>query len=450
MTASDAMLPKIERKPQPKKNEESGQLEPLFKTMGDLYRFAWPSKGVEIDVSRLMEHHNDIKGEMAVFCNNVWANGLVEQTRLGLNSSPARRPIVSSLNEKTKGSDINWREIIDYACVWTVEAFRDGEPEVDLWSVEPAASHDLIEFLIAADGVTDIFAMGGSRKSTAAIAMGLTVSANIPILGKPMAGDICPVLYCDYEDSPAIHSERMRAICKAHGLVHQPPMWWRKMSASFRESLGGIKRIIGERNIGLGILDSASLARGSDVSDSDATIRMYLAMRATGIPWLLVDHVNRADALTGEAIMSMGSSTNHNSARKTLLVGNIGDDEADDPIVTFKNQKSNRSKKSPQMAFRFKYTTNPVTKLIEELLITEIKATDVPELLKRMPLGTRVLHEMDGNGAVSLEQLAQATGEPLDTIRTTLGEMQRVGKVVSPDKGLWGRSEMYRDRPDRG
>lgn len=408
--------------------------EPRINPIGDTIIMDWPSTGVRVVVARIDEKHGELKGEMTVSSRPPWAKGVINVWKVQLPSSRSRAEVIRDLKEACKDPDVDWPNVVNTACVTAMEIHRNGQPEVDLWTVDPDSVPDILDPFIPGDGVTSIFTKGGGRKSTTAMAMGLSIASNVEIVGSPVAGKAFPVIYVDYEDTPPIHAERMRAIWNPLGIDGRPPIWWKGMFLSFREGVEAIRGIIARREAKFGIVDSMILARGGDMNDSDGTIKTYLALRSTGIPWLAVDHVNRKDGESGEPEMAAGSSTNHNSARRTHFLETIGEPGDDKAVLIIHNKKTNRGKLNPRQVYKVRYV-NKGGKLVE-LHYEKSNPEAIPEVMERMPVASRIKYELR-DGPTRTERLAEKLNVKPDQVEQVLKTLDREGKVIQLPQG-WG------------
>jgi hypothetical protein len=289
----------------------------------DFYRFEYEAEQVTLVLERLAEKRGGggIGCELEITTGAPNVEGLIYSGNFNLLTSSK-----ALANQCRDRLDVDWDGIFTQVAAVSKKRYREGEPVVDLATVEPSAhARWLVKgFVEDTTRPTLIAAGGGTGKSTIGVAVAGTVATGVPMLGIPPSRQ-CPVLYLDWEADASIHAERLQALWRGAGRSGEFPqglIYYQRQVASLSESVATIRRRVAEEGIGFAVLDSVGMARGDDPNNAEATIKMFVANRKLGIPVLAIDHVSKEVLASKTRATAIGSVyTENNVCRVWVMKG---------------------------------------------------------------------------------------------------------------------------------
>lgn len=373
---------------------------PVATYSDDFYRFSWsaPTGGVEMTMESFVERSNDIQCELTVTYDDPLYGGELYSGRLLLLGPNSLRDVRNIIAGRVEGPP--WAEYLDAARKMARVHYRIGSPVIDLASVNlnDRISH-LVPPFIADNAISMLYGLGGTAKSTIALAVGLMISTGVEIAGL-YATRLCPVLYLDWEDDEEVHAERLRALCATLGIETPTDMMlYKRCAASLPESVRTIRRAIAEAGAGFVVVDSVGMAAPN--LDSDGIIATMRSMRQLGVPALALHHLAK-DAKDKKT--PFGSVYSSNAARTTWLIER--DEDSPDPIVAITHSKVNGGRliKTP---FAYRIDFENVGDELQGISITATSINNVSTVRKAMQPWKHI------------KELLLANSEPL-----TVGDMQ--------------------------
>lgn len=398
--------------------------------IGTAIRVSWPTAWIEFD--RIIERGDDLSAEVTFYSLVPPRQGLLHRARFNLLSSVTRSGIAKTLNARENG--LPWAEMLETSVWLTVEAYREGDPTVDLREVDPWPQNRwLLRPYIEHGGPTILFAEGGSGKSVLALWMALRVAL-----------DAKPVLYLDYETGPEVHAERMRALCAGMRIDTDamPPIHYKRMSASLTQSLYTVRRDIDQLGIGMVVIDSLGAAGDGPPEESSTAVGLFGAIRTIPVPCLCIHHKRKSAAgqkNENQRDRMFGSVYYVNFARLAWEVDAPPTEDNDVHTVALINVKSNNGRLQRRHALEVEFTNegdDGMERLVR-VAVRPVDIRDVPELAGRTTLSDRITGELK-RGAMTAKELAEALDTTPGTVSVALGRMKQSNNVVKVGDSRWG------------
>jgi hypothetical protein len=151
---------------------------------------------------------------------------------------------------------------------------------------------------------------------------------------------------------------------------------------------------------------------------------------------LFIDHVrNLQPGETGDNLRPFGSVYKYNIARSVIRVVRVGGDDVSLSLAV-RQTKSNFGALSPPMGLRVTFE--------EERVCFEEVSTSSPgfQRAERSHAGLeKVSHALSRLGKASPDQLAEATGFSLGTVKNKLTELRKLGLAAPVARGLWSPTD---------
>ena len=416
---------------------------PLERYSPDLYTFWWQLSGVRITLERFTENReNDLVAHIEIRRGDEHVQNLVHQSKLNLDSAPARQTLIRALDARFQPDEIDWGAYVEMVSFLALRHWREGDPLIDLATIP---RNERPRFLLAPyveyDGPTVLFAEGGTGKSLLALAITYTIATNTPLLGLTPTAN-CPVLYLDWESDVHTHAARLRSLAAG---VRQPVpsgrIFYRRQAASLSESAAHLRRLIDEQHIGFLVVDSLASARGGEPESAETTLRLFGAARTLGIPWLGVDHVTKA--LGTKATTPFGSVFTVNQARLTWGVEKIAQSETGESTLVLTNHKANNGGDGRQTAYAVTIRSDE-NGVMEYARYQKTDVRRIPEMLPRLGLPAQIQSVLS-QGALTVREItlaleADGVTVPEQSVRNTLNRRKDSFVTVIGDDGAqrWG------------
>jgi hypothetical protein len=213
----------------------------------------------------------------------------------------------------------------------------------------------LLEPFVQQDQINTLFGMGSSGKTLMSLYFG-------KIISKERGTN---VLFIDYEDTAGGWRDKLGKIenISSMGTDLSKFVYYASEQIPIAEQVDKIKEVIKKREIGLVIVDSASLATGESTSDEKAAVRLVSALKLLRTTVLLVAHQRKND---GDRT-PIGSIQYENQSRNVWNVKGSPDEMSNSVIhVAMTHTKANNTylRRQP-FGFRIEYSENSINITIE-------------------------------------------------------------------------------------
>ena len=410
--------------------------------IGDAWVFTWPELDYRITLDRVHENgdgmHADLLIETAEPLKSTGRRGHIHWSRLNLGWAQGRGTLVKSLATQTKRAPEIWQELLEYAVVECRDAFRAGEPVVDLATISPRLTvPHLVEPLIPEGETSLIMADGESGKSWLALTLAITVRLGCELKGVWKPTRACPVLYIDYETGQTEVRRRLELLCRGLGLTEIPHIHYIGLQRGLAEEIGRLRKEIDRYEIGLVILDSIGPATAGDLVEGASVIRTMNALRSLRVTRMVLAHVSRQVAQQNNGRgYAYGSIFYENLSRSVWELRK--DEEGGSGALGLFHRKSNMGPRHDPIGVKFIFDDagKRVTPRSADVLIE-------PQLAQYAPLRLRVLTALR-DGAKSIKTLSDDLDTPESTLRSLLRRMPEVIQIGEASRGrnaspaLWG------------
>lgn len=416
-------------------------------------RFTWRKHCVEIE-ARHFDYLNKAhcSAELEVwFDSESHRRLMLPITRVDLKSASSRRGISTHLRTDNELWVLNWDWMIDCVAFKLIDLAQRQEATVEVRAdpnldITPVYT---LKPILYQGHPTVIFGDKNSGKSLIAIVISYVVQ--LPLVDNKLGwvlpdNKACFVLYLDYEDERLSFQQRWTGIERGFNLEGiETTIQYRHMTTRLADSVSALRSEIIDKHIGLLIVDSLGPAAGGNLYDPQPALEYHQALRALGVTSLTLAHNSKDIAQKRKSIF--GSVFFSNLARSIWQSDADEDHVPNELTMSLTQVNANLSEIHGTLGYRFSFDNLNKKIEIEKLSEDDIQATSMRNRLSN-PLQIR--HELK-DGAKTINQLAEGTGLPIDTVRTTVYRMARkkppqvgkVGKVERED--LWGLLEPERE-----
>lgn len=411
--------------PDPLVTSQTMETEPFLEREGDAYYWLWPSIGIGIGFDYLRETYRGLQGEVSVQTikqiEGGERQGHIHQGRLDLSDTSARERLANVLRNRREG--IDWAGMIEIACHRTVDAWREGEPVVNLANLSFEADERFAVSKLLPQGETTVFyADGGTGKSYVALALGIAIRVGVSLpsgLRPEMTGN---VLVLDWETNAKEHAKRVAWLAKGFG-INPPEIYYRAMRRSIVEDAATIRKFISRYSVALVIVDSLGSACGGEPENAETMLRAFESLRSFHpATRLVITHISHAGAEQKGSAHAFGSRYVHNMARSLWELRRGG--EADSHInVGFYHRKVNSGPLLKPFGLRLRFE--------KEQRLVRLEAIDVmeePELSAHASLGQRIRAALR-QGEKTYKQIAEQLNVQENSLRSAVRRMADVENV---------------------
>jgi hypothetical protein len=387
---------------------------PTQTVTGGVYSYTWAVEKVTITVQRIREDSRHTPSA-DIRIRGV-PEGHIHFTRINLLSTQARNQVARHCATRcTIGRD--WDALVEQTCVMTLDHWRQGEPVVNLGTVQPSPepSYRLRPFLLEKEA-TLIYGDGGIGKSYVAAYLASQVDQGVK-LGRyePIQGR---VLYLDYETNRDIAARRFQALAKGFGFGAASNVLYRFCYQPLPADITEIQKIVAEEDIEFVVVDSAGPACGGDPESASSAINYFTALRSLRRTSLTIAHRSKSGS-----VGPFGSVYWVNYPRATYELKKAQETGESAMHVAMIHRKVNEGQLQAPVAFRFTFQTGAIT-------VAEEAIGDVPAFATELPLGEQLSRALDEHGPQTAKDLAEMTGLNLGSVQVILSRektFQRVG-----------------------
>ncbi len=437
--------------------------DPILAELPDGYEVTVPDTGgvVKFQFLDLETKPRTLDADIVVWREMTGAQRLTYSARQNLQSSSSREGFVRQLSRHFGGPDSKdstkaWSRIVDTAYGKVQETQRSRSP--DEWVLSPQARKSnlyLVSPLVADDGLTIPFGMGGSGKSYMTLLLAVLTALDIPDLEENLGIKTKrhgPVLYVDYEASIARAQRRTRGIIRGLGLNPDdyndetlPIHYWPGGGLPMTTMVYPLRKRYAELEAVLLVVDSVSRACGVDLNSQETVSAYSNAIARIGATASInIAHVTKEAGKN----YPFGSVFWHNDPRLTWNVrgGSISDNKMG---LIMQNRKSNDDKLHGDLGFLFEFSGQDS----EDGFRVDITTPGVGTLENQIKFEggsnggngrdtqkKRIMRALDAEPATN-RKLKTLFPEFEGSIDSVLDRLKRSGKIDKADDGTWETSE---------
>ena len=405
-----------------------------------MYSLKWEAEAISIQVDRMKEDSKgNVSGEILVLHAQSEDGSHLHQARLNLTSTTSRRTLANLLT--TRLDTIDWFVLLEQACVQVLRRLREGEPVIDLSTVDWRLTEKALIGRRNADGSVDtviasglpsvIFAAGGLGKSWVAIYLATLLDTGFST--EQFEVQPTKVLYLDWEANKEQLAKRQHYVLS--GLDLEPPeqsIQYRRMTQSLEDAVPELMRVISTSGIELVVIDSAVPATG-EAELSKSVSSFFNAIASLKTASLIIAHTAKGNE--GHKT-PFGSVFFENIPRALYHLKSATSDDGDTLHLALHNTKVNGQKLIRPIALSLAFGDEMVT-------VSPSTLDDVPEFHADLPLRQRIQLALE-DGAKSIRDLADELDSDRDSVRTTLNRHK--GKIftrlTSAGEPIWGNIKL--------
>ncbi len=412
--------------------EDASPTDPVLHILAeDSVRVVHPTTAgpVTLTFSDMEKGRRELDAELAI---SLFGQARPFIERINLLSASARAELRRSL-ESVYGKEHPWAGVLNTAFAMARESFLMQDRGVDVFDI-PDGIGDmfLLDPLVMADGPTVFFGDGSSLKSYLVMMMAFALGRGVPFCGR--SGPLAPVLYVDYEDSPANFRRRAKRVSLGlePDLYDVPPYsavyFWDAKGIPFKDQVEAIKRKVEKEGVGLLVVDSAGPACGGPPEDADVTLAFFRALKKIGIPSIVIAHISKGS----DTLKPFGSTFWHNEARRTWYVHRVQEEDSDELDIGLYCRKVNDLQRPSPFAYHVSFDgrDGPVTLREESMAAT-------PELHDLTSGRNRVFAVL--RSSMTVKEIADDTGMTDKEVEGILRRGYKLFVRTGEKRGTGGR-----------
>ena len=399
---------------------------PVVSRVGFGWEASFPGQ-ISMKVGRLRESSGELSGELTI----VKGPNHTFRGRFNFDAARSRVTLANLLEKRVPGVDAgSWGNYLEQFCNAVLGAERQAAPIVRLKDLPPREDRGmLIDPFLPGQGGTVLYAPGGIGKSMMAAAMAVMVATGESIIRGWRVNWQARPLILDYEDDEWTWASRIAMLARGHDL-DVPDIGYMPCRRPLADELEAVADRVHEEQAGLVIIDSAGLAMGDSGQYADAAdgaLKLFGAVKAIGLPALIIDHVAAAEQKNTAAAKPYGSVYKWNSARMAWELKREKEPEEGRAELLLIHGKYNNGERHKPIGLEIMY--QPTMIFIGP---TEVESEDLAVNLSTADRLARLLRD----GMKSEAWCAQQLGVSQGRIRQVL--MQHRERFGRPAKGQIG------------
>jgi len=401
-----------------------------FVQQSGVYKFEWPDYLIRIAVRQLHQHRaGHVTGDITVETDAPGYPSPLHGALFNLSSTNTRTQLAKYLTQRYEHAD--WTGILEELCNTTLQAFRQGEDVVELFSIEERGEPPyLLEPFLFVNKPTVIFGDGGKGKSQLAILISMTLSLpwSDNDLGLGTNGTHrTKVLYLDYEADESDVAWNMGRF--KNGLnIPEVSINYRRCSFPLANDVEEIQRIVAEQGIGCIVVDSLGMACGGELNTAETAMRFWNAQRQLkNVTTLVIAHPQKESL--GKKATIHGSGFFSHEARSVWELKQTQEPGEDDISIGLFHRKVNVGKIHKPLGFRLTFSPHNIK--VEKQEVFEVREF-------RQEMGTQAqIMGLLKNGAMNVSALKNELEVSENAVRQALSKLSKRNKILKVDD-RWG------------
>jgi hypothetical protein len=385
-----------------------------FEALGeDSYRLALPDRGVTVAADRVRREHQELIGELAVYCVLPGARtvngGVLSVADLNFSSARARQDRAKLLAARANTKDLDWIGVLEEFCQRVIETDRAGKPAIDLRELaKPGPDDSLIVkgFRLPRRHPTVLFGDGGAAKSYTALWLaGCLVEKGFR------------VGFFDWELAGEDHRDRLERLFP-DGM---PRILYARCERPLVHEADRLRRIARDAELDYSVFDSVAFACDGPPEAAEVAGSYFRAVRQIGGGSLHVAHISKAE---GADKKPFGSTFWHNGARSTWFVKAAdGSEDGEALNLGFFNRKSNLGPIQSALGYRVDFSADGTT-------YTRTEAADCPDMSGQFSVRQRMAVLLR-RGSMTPQAIAEETDTDVETVKRTIRRHKGVFVVLT-------------------
>ena len=342
-----------------KEEIETALKRPTLVEILDGYEVTVPDAGDTIKFSflNLMSKPGKIEADILVIRAST---KIPYSTRQNLQSSSSREGFVRQLSRHYGEDAQAWSRLVDAAYREVQATQRDDDPSEWALAPVPESGAYLVKPIVADDGLTVLFGMGGVGKSYLTALLSIVTATGTEILGLK-TNTPGPVIYVDYEASRKRLRRRLRALLRGLGMNPDlsedalPIHYWAGAGSPLVNKVHALRKKYNQSGARLLVVDSVAKACGDDLNKQEIVSAYTNAIDRIGATSSLsLAHITKDE----KDKAPIGSAYWFNDPRLIWNVKRLGNGNGEMGVALY-NRKANDDGFVRPLGFTFRFQGNP-------------------------------------------------------------------------------------------
>ena len=393
----------------------------------DGYQFDIPDASLSMQFRDIHKTSAGLFAEVEIFqtlsgekLNHYWAD-------LNLLAGRSKVMLAKQMAGRVASYD-GWEGLIEELCYLTAQEFRKPTDAVIIGETEPPPRTWRLYPFIEKSEPSIFFGEGGSGKTMLACLHAICISSGLALAGmEPVQGNVMMV---DYEADRDTIERRIRRICRGLGIKYQTILYYRG-GVALAKDLPSIQANVRNHQIDHVIVDSAMLAVGGSLENTEAVGQYFAALRTLGTSSTTIAHVAK-NALNNKR-SPFGSAFWTNLSRSVWDV--LGEQTEGSNVLEqgVKHFKVNEDGKHPRRGFEWTFESDSIS-----VASADINKMEGLSSLKSPVAKIRQALQGTEFKKATVKELVDSTGLSADSIRQALSSNKTVFINLETRKGVAG------------
>ena len=391
--------------------------------------------GIDVTVGRVTRDYS--KSPQAEIIIDV-APGMVPEReprifrgRLGLLSRSGIKGAVDTLNRRVPGEP--WADLIDDVCDRALNNQKTRMRPKIVGLKEPERERPAYQVwpLLPSRQPTIIYGQGGIGKSWLAVYLCALVDNGLTVNG--LKADPGNSLYVDWETDRDTIDARAWAVKRGEPQIDGGwGLRYQSAQGPLIDWIDTLAAYVTAEKFDLVVFDSVGLALGGDANDAETVLAFFGALRQLEATTLLVDHMTKGP--DSQERGAFGSVYKRNSARSLWEMRQSQNGEM---TMGLYHRKANNSRLSPPVGLSLTIVEDD-DYTIQSAHFRQCEVTDDPDLAKGLSASLRIQAALN-HGALASDAIYETMQDlPRGTVESALSRMVKGGKLIRPDRGMYG------------
>ncbi len=389
----------------------------------DGYQFDVPEAALSMQFRDIHRNSSGLFAEVEIFqilagerVNHYWAdlNLLAGRSKVMLAKQMAGR--VSSYD--------NWEALIEDLCYQAAQEYRKPVEAVTIGGNDPPDRSWRLWPFVEQSEASILFGNGGCGKTAFALLQSVSIASGLDLAG--LIASQGTVMLIDYESDQDVIERRLRRLCRGLGIAYQTILYYRG-SAALAKDLPSIQANVRNHHIDHVVIDSAMLAVGGSLENTEAVGQYFAALRTLGTSSTTIAHVAK-NALSGKT-SPFGSAFWTNLSRSVWEV--IGEQDEGSNILSqgIRHFKVNEDGKQPRRGFEWTFGEDAIS--VKNMSINDMSGLDsLKSSMAKVATAIEAMEFCKG----TIKDIAEAADMSEGAVRIVLSRNKKYFVNLTPDK----------------
>lgn len=399
---------------------------PTLCVEGERYIVEWQGLRAEFSHLRQLEgaQYGGLNGEVRVSAHLPGISPHLHAARVNLSSTSSKKTLTGAVRERIPNDVIGLPKVedfIEYACVMTINRFREGRPLLNLADLTPQPPHFAIEKLFPSGKRCQVFAPAENMKTTLVLAMLMDVAEGTNQLGFGVEPGFPALL--DWETDEDDATNLWHRLAKGRGLSHIPNLFYQRVHRPIWEEAESLAPQFKSLGVSIVALDSVFWLCGGNPNDQEKVGMAFQGIDSLGpMTSLLINHTASSET-DKKRRRHYGLEHWRNACRASWEVRKADTPGNEWTSLGLYRDKLNMRRPDGPFGFNVRFEGDDGPIYVER---ADEAINQSPELEESLPTKDRVVHYLNGmrGKAATPKQIEETLDITHDNLKQTVRRLK--------------------------